>query len=340
MQREAIFDFRPTPRRGVLPGNQRHRHHHAIHFIRYTTHTIYKHNTQSTSSDKQLTLSTNITRNPLHHDACPRDDKCRPHTIVRPARCPCKRTNVVPDSPSNSKGGDPGVDQGQQHEGGPTQGGRPSSPPAGPLPPASSSAPSRGQGHDTTRSSEKGSAGLLVDTCYGCPVPPCLWERVATYTDAAEERFEMLREPSPCLSMDKPAAAQGCLLSIPGPHMDITAWASGRGSAAGRPSPSLLRWTSCAAVLGDECGCDARNAAHVRGMLLEIPLGFAGMVREWNQSAERSASWRPLRCPWCPAPAVCGDNLLFIPSKEYLGLIDGAALVCSQGHLLVWSVHT
>eukprot|EP00899_Mesostigma_viride_P019173 jgi/Mesvir1/27257/Mv07095-RA.1 len=254
--------------------------------------------------------------------------------------CPCKRTNVVPDSPSNSKGGDPGVDQGQQHEGGPTQGGRPSSPPAGPLPPASSSAPSRGQGHDTTRSSEKGSAGLLVDTCYGCPVPPCLWERVATYTDAAEERFEMLREPSPCLSMDKPAAAQGCLLSIPGPHMDITAWASGRGSAAGRPSPSLLRWTSCAAVLGDECGCDARNAAHVRGMLLEIPLGFAGMVREWNQSAERSASWRPLRCPWCPAPAVCGDNLLFIPSKEYLGLIDGAALVCSQGHLLVWSVHT
>eukprot|EP00899_Mesostigma_viride_P021425 jgi/Mesvir1/29284/Mv06746-RA.1 len=108
-----------------------------------------------------------------------------------------------------------------------------------------------------------------------------------------------------------------------------------RGSEAGDDVADVPAGTDCVAIMGATCGCfPMRDGMHYRGMLLELPEGFAELVADSDPSSGRGPPWGSLRCPWCAALAIyvrlrSADVTRFV-NKWDLDFYNDLALVCSQ----------
>eukprot|EP00899_Mesostigma_viride_P028340 jgi/Mesvir1/8691/Mv02629-RA.1 len=159
--------------------------------------------------------------------------------------------------------------------------------------------------------------------------------------------------PAPAVRLEQEAAAFSSM-SASLIHVDsIPAASNGEGAAppasdgtasaahtSGPPPPApelpaLVRGTTCGAIVGAVCGCNTDSVMHLRGVLLELPHGFAEMVAATNPSSGQPPPWGPLVCPWCPAPAAfvrlqSADTPRFVNSWEE-DFNDDVALLCTRG---------
>eukprot|EP00899_Mesostigma_viride_P012176 jgi/Mesvir1/2095/Mv16627-RA.1 len=188
-------------------------------------------------------------------------------------------------------------------------------------------------------------------------MPECLDGKVAPYTDAALDHMRELRGLALCSIVHKLTwiDLQGQLEGIEDPtegvllleqrigQMTISEPLRAGTSTAGSSLPgaatlvtdAVSTGTDCVAIMGATCGCfPMRDGMHYRGMLLELPEGFAELVADSDPSSGRGPPWGSLRCPWCAALAIyvrlrSADVTRFV-NKWDLDFYNDLALVCSQ----------